>query len=278
MDTQRPHLSNLLAIGLTLDKPFPIAPGQLLGPRVLSSELHVLEEVADSQRTYGLLCTLADHVTLELSLAVSPTTPEGAALQAWNAQWTFMLLSVVARHPIMWPFLEVQRAEDERARITLMHTYVGPLSFQSPKSVSRAQLALCKSVFPKFLSMVVENRFAHAVIVAAGCHREQFPTARVAAIWSGIEALLGLDAELNFRIAFIVAHLLGKNRAEREVRFVQTKKLYAARSKCVHGAGLPQEQVQLAAEQSLHLLCDLILVFAKRGSMISRDEQNGFMR
>ncbi|PSJ59247.1 HEPN domain-containing protein [Pseudaminobacter soli (ex Li et al. 2025)] len=126
------------------------------------------------------------------------------------------------------------------------------------------------------MNLLDNDRFAHAAIVAAGNHKEPFLPARMASIWSGIEALLGLDHELRHRISYLVAILLGTDRADQEARLSRTKKLYDLRSKCVHGAGLKESEGEAALVESLDLLCDLTLHFARRGRLLSLAEQNGF--
>lgn len=97
--------------------------------------------------------------------------------------------------------------------------------------------------------------------------------AAVARIWGGIEGLFGIKSELVFRLSSVAASLLEARGAARRERFVATKKLYAARSKVVHGATMKQEEIQHALDESYGLLCELLLVVIDRGQMFDGDDQ-----
>jgi hypothetical protein len=56
-----------------------------------------------------------------------------------------------------------------------------------------------------------------------------------------LEALLGADTEISFKLAFRVAGLLAENDAERGILFKLIKDFYDTRSKLVHGAQLKEK-------------------------------------
>ena len=266
--------SSVFGIGLTINADFRLSDELLLRPKNLETNFRKLQDLADTQRTYGFLCSLADRVTIELSTTAK--TPRDAAVAGWNAQWAFVLLSIVSRRPLSWPFGTTHPVGGEIKKINLLNVFLSPAIFSEPTAMPEAELEQCKELYPSFKALLANGRFSHAAVVASGNHREPFRSTRIAGIWSGIEALLGLDNELRFRISFIVAHLLGRDRSDKEERFKQTKKLYDLRSRCVHGAGLAEDTEQGALTGSLDLLCSLIILFAKRGKLLSQAEQNGF--
>ncbi len=91
------------------------------------------------------------------------------------------------------------------------------------------------------------------------------PRVAVGRIWSGIEAVFGIKAELVYRVSGLCASLLeGRGRARID-RFRTTKALYGLRSKAVHGAPLSEEQLALAVNDSYGLLRDLLLLSVERG-------------
>jgi hypothetical protein len=87
----------------------------------------------------------------------------------------------------------------------------------------------------------------------------------IAQLWSGIEALLGINSELVYRISLQVASLLEERGAARRDRFKQLKKLYAARSKAVHGEELSDEKLHEAMVQSSDILNRLLLKNVEKG-------------
>lgn len=97
--------------------------------------------------------------------------------------------------------------------------------------------------------------------------------AAIARIWSGLEGLFGIRSELVFRLSSLAASLLEPRGPDRVDRFVQIKKLYAARSKAVHGANLESNAVQRALDGSYALLRDLLLVVIERGRTLNKGDQ-----
>lgn len=91
-----------LGIGLTLDVEFQITRKFSLRPTRLDCDFRQLEGLADTQRTYGFLCSLAPHVTFELD--VDGDTAREAVINAWNSQWVLVHLSIIGRHPLFGPF------------------------------------------------------------------------------------------------------------------------------------------------------------------------------
>jgi hypothetical protein len=105
-----------------------------------------------------------------------------------------------------------------------------------PRAFSQEELQTCSEIFPKFSNLIHDERFAHAASIAANNFNEPRLSIRMAALWSGIEALLGFEQELRFRISFAVASLLESEHSKRQERFSAVKRLYDLRSKSVHGA------------------------------------------
>src|SRR5215211_5996085 len=64
-----------------------------------------------------------------------------------------------------------------------------------------------------------------------------------ASLWSGIEALLGIQAELRFRITLSIASILEPRGEQRSARYRRVKKLYDIRSKAVHGITLSENEL-----------------------------------
>ena len=77
--------------GLTLEHEFQFADNIYLRPIKLNSQIHILEKRAQTQREYGFLCALADTISFELEVTAS--SAKEAAVQAWNNQYLFVLLS-----------------------------------------------------------------------------------------------------------------------------------------------------------------------------------------
>jgi len=63
------------------------------------------------------------------------------------------------------------------------------------------------------------------------------PAPQLAIIWSGIEALFGIDTELSFRVSLYSARFLEPEDRSKQVEVFSTvRELYKVRSRAVHGA------------------------------------------
>jgi hypothetical protein len=94
----------------------------------------------------------------------------------------------------------------------------------------------------------------------------------VARLWSGIEAVFGITSELVYRISLLAACLLAERGDTRKAKFEEVKKLYALRSKVVHGEQLTDEEVASALNDSYHLLADLLLLAISTGHVLGPED------
>lgn len=90
------------------------------------------------------------------------------------------------------------------------------------------------------------------------------PRSAIARLWTGIEAIFGLQTELVFRVSLLAASLLEPRGAKRKARFQAIKKLYGIRSKAVHGGDLPDKALSEAVDDSFRLLKDLLVLSIDR--------------
>lgn len=95
----------------------------------------------------------------------------------------------------------------------------------------------------------------------------------IATSWSGIEALLGIDQELTYRVAMYLAVLLEDDPVRRVERRAAVKKLYGMRSRAVHGAIIKPADLSSATSASWQLLRDLIVRVLETGNTLPTAEQ-----
>ena len=94
----------------------------------------------------------------------------------------------------------------------------------------------------------------------------------IARLWVGIEALLNINSELNYRIALYASTMLEDRGEARKARFNEIKKLYSKRSRAVHGDSLSDEELVATIEKSFKLLKDLIIFYCKTNKIWSIDD------
>jgi hypothetical protein len=94
----------------------------------------------------------------------------------------------------------------------------------------------------------------------------------IATSWAGIEALLGIDQELTYRVAMYLAVLLDDDPARRVERRASVKRLYGMRSRAVHGAIIKPPELRQAMTDSWSLLRDLVVRVLESGEALPSAE------
>ena len=116
------------------------------------------------------------------------------------------------------------------------------------------------------------SSFRFALEAAVDWRFAKDPRAAIARLWGGIESTFGISSELVYRISLLSACVLEPRGEPRKRRFDMVKKLYALRSKAVHGAEMTQEQLFGAMSDSFHLLRELILASIAKGRALTEKD------
>lgn len=259
----------ILGAGVKFETEIVVAENIRIRPTSIPVDHIDLMDRTVSRREYGFICSIAEHICFEL--IVTADDQEHAAIEGWNAQWVLILLAVVLRRPVYHPISTFTNEDKDYYKLSNM--FFSQKIFDPPHLITKQEQELFLTTLPNFLN-ISDNRFCHATSVAAHVHMEPKFGIRIAAIWSGIEALLGVDHELSFRIALVCSKLLETDAEKRLAFFKHTKKLYNIRSSCVHGSFADTKKINEkdAEHDSMELLCRLILYFCKRGSLLSQEE------
>ena len=239
----------------------------------LTGDIDKLVPHADSQQTYGLLCTFAEAISLQIEL--TGRDDKNAAILAWNYQWLFIFLSVFGECALYWPFQSSDCIKTSKNyRIRTANYFISNRIFGAPRVFTQDELKQCSAIWPKFYSMLDKPEFSHAASIAATNFNEPKLSVRISAVWSAIESLLGFDRDLRFKIAVMCSKILETDIDRRQQRFKEIKKLYDLRSKFVHGSAKGNKNDELGVRASLGLLRELLLFFAERGDLYSQEERD----
>lgn len=127
--------------------------------------------------------------------------------------------------------------------------------------------------YEKFNSIAAESEsFKFALTSAVDWQYSTDPRIAIARLWSGIEAIFGINSELVYRISLLVASLLEPRGLARKARFDQVRKLYGVRSKAVHGEELSDNKLNKAMVESFDILSKLLLITVERGRPFTQDD------
>lgn len=252
----------IFGIGLIVTDEFCFDKGLLIRPAKLPTDHVQLQAYARSQREYGFLTALAEEVSFEIE--VQGSNQKITAIEVWNHQWLMVLLSIITQSPVYHPISSTHSSHDlEKNCCHIQNIFMAPTIFSSKIKCQKSHLVETKKLYPSFKNLLSNRAFIHATSVAAHNFNDPKQSIRMAAIWSGIEALLNVQSELNYRIPLICALLLGSSKSNKLEIFSRVQKLYSARSKCVHGANMKDKELDSCLEESLALLCDLIKLFCR---------------
>lgn len=109
------------------------------------------------------------------------------------------------------------------------------------------------------MTCMKETRFSMAFDAAGEIHLISDLRMAVSRAWAGIEALLGISQELNFRIGLYLAVLLRINPEDRIELRTEVKALYGLRSKAVHGVAMTDAVLLDTAQRSWALLRETLI-------------------
>lgn len=101
--------------------------------------------------------------------------------------------------------------------------------------------------------------------------------AAIASLWSGIEAICNVERELTFRIALYCSVALCTRGSKRKKKYNEIKKLYAMRSRTVHGSNMKEEELQSTLDSSYELLRDLVKTFLERKRVLKKTDYENLL-
>lgn len=120
--------------------------------------------------------------------------------------------------------------------------------------------------FDSFIAMMAEHeKLRFAVDAAIDWRYLKDPRAAIARLWSGIEAIFAIRAELVYRLSVLSAAILSPRGQARVDKYYQIKKLYGQRSRAVHGESMPEAKLLRATNESYQLLRELLIEIVKIG-------------
>lgn len=169
--------------------------------------------------------------------------------------------------------------ESQRALPTfsggILDYHLRVIATQSPRHdrLDDSDIAWFAKHFEVFNDLAGNNEaFRFALAAAVDWRYSTDRRSALARIWAGIEALLGVSSELVFRISVYAAAVPEPRGEARRRRFTAVKKLYAARSKAVHGDAIDHAALASTLDESFGLLSDLLRHVAEQGRPLTNDD------
>ena len=208
----------------------------------------VMKFGSKSEIDLGILIATLRLTTAQLVIHAD-NHKELAAL-AWNAQTDAFLISALLNRELYW---HVQSSVDAasynaEARINIVVPYL--YLPREQHTLSEGECTALEERLVAARAMIVDERFLTAANALWSYRISPRPSTQLAVLWAGIETILGVKSELNFRISLLASKLLGTGaEGQRTI-----KKMYSARSKAVHEARPVDDKEVVQAAALLHKL------------------------
>lgn len=154
----------------------------------------------------------------------------------------------------------------------IIEDYPKAIRHSIDSTISIQDIEWANTYFLNFAKLLSDTRFRSAIDSLTTSHLQHNMRMAIALLWSGIEAIFGIQSELRFRLSAQIASLLetrGKNRYELHQKI---KKLYDIRSKVVHGSVITEDKIKEHIIEVRELLSRIIIYFIESNRIQSVNE------
>lgn len=144
--------------------------------------------------------------------------------------------------------------------------------FDTPTLVTMDDLNWARSSLMQLVNLSEDHRFKTALdALCTYLHAANYRM-MAAQLWAGVESIFDVTYEISFRLPLLAALLLEKRGPKCRELKKQVKKLYAERSKAVHGGEISEEVLKQHVASVRSLLSRLLGKIIQNGSLPSSDE------
>lgn len=207
-------------------------------------------ELAQALHRKSLLSAVARHmhsVTHELAVACDGEIFDQSNMNlGW---WIISALRTRSQVDILVPAVAdvswdvIPAVEADACRIQLLEDVPAARRLDVRTAVSVDALDWVNAQLKSWINLLERPAFRLAVDAMTTHHHHANLRMSAAALWSGFEALFGINSELRFRLASLAAAYLEDRGPERVSLYRRIKKLYDYRSKAVHGGATTDEML-----------------------------------
>lgn len=162
----------------------------------------------------------------------------------------------------------IPAAANDSFKVIMLEDYPKAKLFDSKSNFEKDDFIWLEKYIVNFCDLTLKYpQFKIAVDIFTNYNQHANDRMCVASLWAGIEAILGVNQELSFRLAaYISAYLepFGENRLK---LFKHIKKMYSFRSQAVHGATIKDNKIDSHIEETKLILRKLIIKITESNKM-----------
>ncbi|MDK1378188.1 MULTISPECIES: HEPN domain-containing protein [unclassified Sinorhizobium] len=242
----------LVGHGLIIPEPYEIASGLTL---VEPPEPRSKAEIADATDHLSAYVAVLDGQAMQhFAIRIEGEAIE-LAQRAWNALWTFHLLSLAVSAPV-WPLYAVS------VQPTPAYSLANRQLCLPVNQVQRAgseKLTWAKEHKALFDALVTDSKFSVGMRAFGNSQGLLDADLRIMLLWSGIDAILcAPETRLRETLSRRASHLLAASDLERSDWYQYVKRNYQVRNKAVHGAVVERNVLKSGKEEAERILIALL--------------------
>ncbi len=133
---------------------------------------------------------------------------------------------------------------DSSVKIIMLEDYPKAKIFSKDKTISQDDMKWVIDHYYDLIMFSSDNpQLSIAIDSLSTFNQQESPRMCIATLWSGIEAIFGIQSELRFRLAAEIAAYLEPRGVERVSLHKRVKQLYDFRSKAVHGSKIVDSSI-----------------------------------
>ncbi len=224
-----------------------------------------------NQHLFSAVGRYSGGVGHELAIDSTFGSEEQAAFNlAW---WVISALRVRCLPNILVPAVAdyswdtIAAAPANSCHVQLLEDVPQARRFAPDPRVGREDLMWVSSHILDFGRLLEEPRFRLAVDALTTHHHHHNLRVMTALLWSGVEGLFAINAELTFRLAAYASVLLEPAGPSRHQQFAKLKAMYSTRSKVVHGSVVKAADLEQHVIEVRGLLSRLLRVITEEGGI-----------
>lgn len=202
--------------------------------------------------------------------------PEDVFTTAW---WIISALRVRTLADLLIPLVcdrswsTLAAIEDHRCQVHIIEDAPRASTPRKEKVIIRSEnVEWVNKHLTQFASLLENQRFRLAVDALTTHHHDPNVRMMTANLWSGIEALLGVESELSYRISVYAASILSPRGPDRRKLYKHMRSLYGLRSKAVHGVPLTREQLRQHVSEVRQVLSRMLCSFTEANRIPSEED------
>jgi Apea-like HEPN len=248
----------LLLTGISVTNKVALGPRVELLPAICATPTDVLATITKTKAELAIAMLFLPLTRSQLH--VSARNPRELAATAWNAQWDCVLLSALFDRDVVCNLQSDTPANEIGLQTSLVVTnrHLRGMNDSPERQLANEDEKWLQNHIVTARNLLEDTAFQTAVHCLASYRWHPHPRTQLALIWSGIEALFGVDTEIVFRVSLYTSKFLAPDdEHERLSIFKNVKHLYKQRSAAVHGSKM-KGNTPAAILESADLLLRLI--------------------